>query len=565
MVEILVKRGELLPSDESIEQHQKKRAEEISDVDKDRNSSDGLFKGTFPPGRRELIYDDGDGVLRCPRCLTEHEGGPTCANCHLPVEESNDFSDMDGDEVDGDDLEDLDDLESLELDLDAEIGHGHHHHPHFMIPTFRFGGRGPPFHGFHHPAHHGRIDYDSDESDDYDSDMAGDMDEEEDEDEGSIGDFVVADDQVVDSHNGNANANDASQQEPITISDDDSDEGGAISNRRRRRLDRTVGSSSPSVQSAVSVTSTNRSEVDEAVMLQNAGWSPLDQDSDAENHAHYPLHEDGESEEENTDDNSDTETETMVGNGPSDDDDDDDDESRNDLSSTPRYEYPFHGAGSVDSEDEDGDGEDDNSEAGIMDQDGDTEMSVSPSSRSVSVSNEYYGFAGNLESRGPSVEPHSYGHFQSPSRSRESESVSVESGYGYNRGENLGAANQIQEIDDDSDASSVIAPPGRRPRRSSARPQVNNYDPRLSSLFAEHQQSRQTVQNQQSGFGDLNDEYLQRRPPYVQPRQYAIYRGQPPAVIPHRFDPMRGSRSSSATRLVSSTRGRRTRQYRGRN
>lgn len=192
-------------------------------------------------------------------------------------------------------------------------------------------------------------------------------------------------------------------------------------------------------------------------------------------------------------------------------------------------------------------------------------MSVSPSSGSVSVSNDYYGL-GNLESRGPSAEPHGYAHFQSPSPSRDSESVSVDSGYGYNMGENLGSANRIQEIDDESDASSVIAPPRRRLRFSSVQPEALHYDPRLSSLFAEHQQSRQTVQNQQSGFGDLNDEYIQRPPPHVQPRQYAIYRGQPPAVIPHRFDPMRGSRSSSATRLVSSsTRGRRPRQYHGRN
>jgi hypothetical protein len=62
-----------MPSDETIEQHQKRRLEEAQEVERDRNSQAGLFRGAFLR-RRELILDEQDGVFRCPGCLQEYEG-----------------------------------------------------------------------------------------------------------------------------------------------------------------------------------------------------------------------------------------------------------------------------------------------------------------------------------------------------------------------------------------------------------------------------------------------------------------------------------------------------------
>jgi hypothetical protein len=345
MVEIFIKRGELMPSDESIDQHEKKRAEEIADVDKDRNGAEGLFKGTFPPLKRELIFDDGDGVYRCPRCLTEHEGGPTCSNCDLAVEHGYDLSEIEDDF-------DPDDIEDLEVDLDDDLGGG-------LRAEFRFAPM--PHHQFGNPLffHHHDED-DSEDSETGSSELDQDDDDDDDSDS-SLREFVVPDNEHHQAPAG-VRTNQSIHRQPINISDDDSDEGGAISNRRRRRVDgvrRISGSSSPSI---VSVSSSGVSEANEA-MLQRAGWSPLDQgnESDLEGQPHYRSYA---SEDDRTN-GSDTET---IGNGGSD----------SDRSETPRYEYPLYG-GEVGSSD----GENDDSEVAPSmdrDRDGDTPMSVSPSS-----------------------------------------------------------------------------------------------------------------------------------------------------------------------------------------
>lgn len=77
MVEVFTKRGELMPSDESIEQHTQKRAEEIAEVERDRGAVKGLFKGAFPANGEQgrVFRDEQDGVWRCPGCHHEHEGG----------------------------------------------------------------------------------------------------------------------------------------------------------------------------------------------------------------------------------------------------------------------------------------------------------------------------------------------------------------------------------------------------------------------------------------------------------------------------------------------------------
>jgi len=78
MVEVFTKRAELMPSDESIDQHTQKRSEEVAEVDRDRTGAKGLFKGAFPVahgGHGGVWRDEADDVWRCPECNFEHEGG----------------------------------------------------------------------------------------------------------------------------------------------------------------------------------------------------------------------------------------------------------------------------------------------------------------------------------------------------------------------------------------------------------------------------------------------------------------------------------------------------------
>jgi hypothetical protein len=237
---------------------------------------------------------------------------------------------------------------------------------------------------------------------------------------------------------------------------------------------------------------------------------------------------DGAEGEQSTEEESDTET--MVGGGAS--DEDDEDRSREDLSETPRYEdvsdlnhwhrresrvQPLvrdQTSQSYTSEDEEAD--DDDSEAGqssIMDRDGDTEMSVSPGalrgSRSVSISSD---------------------------------------GNGHAIGQNLGVANEIHEIDDDSSDSSIRLPPGNRRRRYHQNPRVQQYDPRISMMFAQHQQSIRGAQSQQNDVEEL-ESGVQRIEPASRTRRMTAYRILPP----RRADPLRSSRSPSATGVISST------------
>jgi hypothetical protein len=85
MVEMFTKRSELMPSDESIDQHTQKRGEEIAEVDRDRNGASGLFKGAFPAngGQNRLFRDEQDAVWRCPGCHHEHEGGGHTSAKHI--------------------------------------------------------------------------------------------------------------------------------------------------------------------------------------------------------------------------------------------------------------------------------------------------------------------------------------------------------------------------------------------------------------------------------------------------------------------------------------------------
>ena len=519
MVEIFIKRGELLPSDESVEQHKTKHAEEIADVDKDRNGPGGLFKGMFPAAKRELIFDEGDGVYRCPRCLAEHEGGSTCSNCDLAVETGIDFSDMEDDF-------DAEDLENLELDLDDDFEAGFDH----TGPAY-FGGPHPlhrhvhaHVHQFYHPHHHHHY-HPEDDSENSESDSDLDGDEDNDDEDNSLNDFVVADD------TGELAEVQANAREPSNTSDDESDEGEVISRRRRRPvITNSSRSSSPSVPQADSLNSMNGPSEDNEVMLQRAGWSPLEQESesDLEGSHHHPSYASG---DENSN-GSDTET---IGNGAS-------DEGSN-LSGTPRVQgYEHYPSGSID-----GDGSEDH--------DGDTEMSVSL---------DGYDYETGLD------EPHSrsanlpyqdvfYGYEDASSRS-----VSVTSDAHVRGVQDLGESRSINDVDEESSDDSIVAPPRRRRRPASIQPQQPHYDPRISTIFAEHQQIR--AHNDHSNLVAL-EEMRRAQAPVVEPasrtRRMTFYRNQPQ----RRIDPLRSSRSPSATRIFhsSSTAGRLPRIYSRRN
>lgn len=521
-----------MPSDESVEQHNQKRAEEIADVDKDKTSSQGLFKGTFRHGLAELLFDEADGVMRCPRCQHEHEGGPQCAMCGTrfegPYDDDEDdpygFSDID-DDIDAEDLE----LADLEVDVDEEF-HGGPHFRHFMgqIPHFHhFLGTGPNGH-FHRVHHHL---YDESVGESSGNESSGGSEEDEEEDEGSLQDFVVRDEEPEQEHNQRL-TDGRNNRQPITISDDESDEDGPVpSVRRHRNRRQAVPSSSPLSHSIHSITDSENGETNtNAEMLRDAGWSPLDteNETDDEDPIRPAYHGYGTTEDEqNSDDESDTNT---MRNDVS---DDEDDHSRDDMSETPSYAY--YGAPNLGTPDSC----DDNSEVEFphsMDRDGDTEMSASPrpsnSSRGVSLSTNGYGYdeAGEggiygYDDEGTPRGPHGYG----------------------DMGENLGVANEIHDLDDDSSDISIQPPPRRRPRQP-RNARVQQTDPRISMMFAEHQMSLRGTQNQQGGLDEFEVE-VRRSEPASRNRRMTSYRLQPP----RRVDPLRNSRSPSATRIISSS------------
>jgi hypothetical protein len=189
-----------------------------------------------------------------------------------------------------------------------------------------------------------------------------------------------------------------------------------------------------------------------------------------------------------------------------------------------------------------------------MDRDGDTEMSASPrasrSSRSVSittVSTNPYARDQHPDprsSRNVSVSTsHDYGDASGSSMGRRGESVDTD---GIVYGGNLGVANTIHEVEDGSSDSSVRPPPRRLPRRYHPNSRAQQYDPRISMIFAEHQQSMRGTQNNPIGLDEWDGE-VRRVEPASRHRRMTAYRAMPL----RRVNPLRSSRSPSATRIIS--------------
>lgn len=515
-----------MPSDESVEQHQKKRAEETEDVERDKNSPNGLFKGAFPPRNRDLIFDEEDGVLRCPRCLTEHEGGPTCTNCSLPVDNAYDFSDIDEDQFDGEI-----DVEDLELEMDSELAGPYHHHfgPFIGIPHFGF----QHFPHHHHHHHHGESVASNSEEDDF-SEGGSEDDEDADEDD-SLQDFVVRDDLRDDTDSPHPEdylaertteerlaaryrfyAMAPNNANPITISDDesddDSDEGGAVRAHRPRRPAQASRAPRVSRPTVIDLSSSETEELGEdATMLRNAGWNPL----------RHELDSDAEVSEENYgyDDDGDTDTIGNPGTDHEDDEDEDDDRSRSELSQTPtsHYFYDEQTPSNISEGGYDDPDDSDGSTPSAVDRDGDTEMSASPRA----------------------------------SRMPRSPSVDLDS-YGYGRSENLGVTTQVYNVDEDSSDDSVVRPaPRRRPRATQQNARISRYNPWISSVLAEHQQNIRGVQaHHHPVLGELDGE-AQRVEPASRSRRTNGYRYR--AHPPRHGDPLRSPTYPSVDRVISSS------------
>lgn len=601
MVEIFTKQVALMQADESVAQHAQKRSDEIAEVDKDKNGPNGLFKGLFPEPRGRIVVDDEDMVMRCPQCQHEHIGGDVCENCGAEIDEGYDFSDMDDEHLR--DLGDLGDLEDIEVDLDEEDEvdaefeqmHGHHRFGRLGHPLLDMGahvGARHPHLVHHHIHHHHHPGFaspsgssNSEDEDDSNS---------ESEDEGSLQDFVVQDEEPI---IGQRLGNNPAPRQPITISDDESDEGGAISNRRPRRrgnrspvptidLSESDYNSTPEPSnngangrngnprqsrspSALTVTdsdienSTNASEAgdgSQADLLRHAGWSPLDPGNDSDVEEHIPLQQDRYNfammrNDYDDSDNSDTNTETATENGPM---DEEEEQSRNSLSETPtpseqdRMNAFFRGH----PYEHVGEDTDDDSEQGfsVMDHDGDTDMSASPraerESRSVSA-NPYYNQGINFDnpSRDASESNDDFGDHTPLAGRSLNNGRSAQIPYNRMEFENLGVINDIQQAEEESSDSSIRPLPRRQPRPRRAQPniQVQQYNPRISGLFAEHQETmNRGTQDNPISFDDWEEGHVEAASRF---RRMTAYRNMPARWV----DPLRSSRSPSSTRVISSS------------
>ncbi|KAI9739550.1 MAG: hypothetical protein M1834_006266 [Cirrosporium novae-zelandiae] len=128
LTQVLTGQAELLPVDETTEEHKKFHAEEKAIVDRDKTDtsiSGGLFKGLFKrPHLLDVLHED-DGTERCPSCFWELEGG-YCERCDIQFDEDGHYmSDMlehssGEEEEEEEEDEEEEDEEEIEADEEAE-------------------------------------------------------------------------------------------------------------------------------------------------------------------------------------------------------------------------------------------------------------------------------------------------------------------------------------------------------------------------------------------------------------------------------------------------------------
>jgi len=350
MTQVLISRAELLPGGETTGEHRKWQREEMELVERDKNNVDrsvgGLFRGSFksPLLNLRAIRDDEDGVERCPRCMWELEDG-LCLRCHAGLDDdgmmAEDFSDLD-DQLSTSTYDESDEEMDLEIDMedrdpdidpdlwtqdDSDISLDGDGRPIHTVRGFPEGGWGIERRGGRNAGYvraaeiHGvndAIDWERGVRRWHsDSPTSGDEEEEgeQDDEAGSLDEFVVDDDATAAlrsqrspgseastishiAHEARArelnsiDSNRSSRESTGHLSDeDDSDEGGGVSNGRRRMRSgrnqlhpRNVSQHLPGGLSIPS-TSDNEGDSDEATdTLLQAGWSQIDQGDQEENH-----------------------------------------------------------------------------------------------------------------------------------------------------------------------------------------------------------------------------------------------------------------------------------------
>ncbi|PVI00284.1 hypothetical protein DM02DRAFT_655611 [Periconia macrospinosa] len=224
MTSMFIARAELLPAGETVEQHKAWSQEEADAVQQDKDNTDrrngGLFKACFrsqlplgPP--LHAIRDQDDGVDRCPVCSWELEDSE-CIQCGLLFDDNgeltwtdsfNGFSDMDEmSEQDMESGEDLDadmDMEDPDFDGLGPEGWGDYYPDEVNFSMQRFLGNGlPPQAGFarrrplsHSEAGSRRLYSPSLVSDMYTDDMDTVQEEEEEgmDEDSSMNDFIEDD------------------------------------------------------------------------------------------------------------------------------------------------------------------------------------------------------------------------------------------------------------------------------------------------------------------------------------------------------------------------------------
>lgn len=288
----IIRKTELLPADETLEQHSKWQKEHADSIQQDKDNTDkrngGLWKGFFRrPTRlpRPALRDLEDGVDRCPYCQWELEDG-MCQRCGLPFDEngtgmweysdglseqsgrgmnSEQGSELDVDlEIDMDDDIEIDEFDDEEqAERDAVLNNFYHENgPMAPIPEalqrfleygHDYGVRRPAAHS---AAHSRRRSYSASIASDIPSEMhtLEEMDEEEEEDDdSSMNEFIEPDDRPL-SISGSASsstyASSRASLEPPIIEEDEEEEDddatedeGPVRNGRRRRI--VTDSSSP--------------------------------------------------------------------------------------------------------------------------------------------------------------------------------------------------------------------------------------------------------------------------------------------------------------------------------
>ncbi|EFR01690.1 RING finger domain-containing protein [Nannizzia gypsea CBS 118893] len=168
IVHMFIGRSELTDSNETTQEHLANQVAETEKVERDKKNTDpktgGLFQGCF--NRTTIpLYDNLEGVSRCPGCFWELEDGE-CTHCGYTVSDS-----------DPDNDDDLDSIEQLQI-MDALYeGHAADFHLHNPYPRLGYSFMG----GFDHDESLGVESGEGEEDDEDEDDEDGESDLSEDE------------------------------------------------------------------------------------------------------------------------------------------------------------------------------------------------------------------------------------------------------------------------------------------------------------------------------------------------------------------------------------------------